>query len=417
MYSDNPSKIPVYSPALFVGREELIQRIQEIMDKIHKGASDRNPVRSILVKGERGSGKTWLSLHLQRKVLPDLPWVKSLLIRLSPNLDERRRNIESEKGEKEIDTRSRGIQGLTPEEGHLLCSDILEWIAAQLEVPVIKGGALKDLSSWIQRKIETMVQERRVFVLVLDSLFEADWNFLDTFENYLLAPLANIPNTLLIMTGRGKIYPWVSPSLKMDRHEEVLLPFSKSEVEQQLSKEPGQPVLSAEEIFRLGKGYPLTNILLAHETDRVKALNTVADILLSVIEPDRRPLLRVWLEALCVLDGFRDEEVAPMLSAYHNKPDEEGPDLIEVRKEREYLVSMRIVRWENGKFIIDETIRFLLESYLFEKRPSPQEWVRQQKKAYQLYKQWGKEFSKHYGYYEQKAEFHSKALQDRGISL
>ena len=74
--------LPPYAPELFVDRDEEIALTQHIIDQIRAGSADRP--RTVVFRGERGSGKTWLALHLQRTILPAIRDVKPLLINFYP---------------------------------------------------------------------------------------------------------------------------------------------------------------------------------------------------------------------------------------------------------------------------------------------------------------------------------------------
>jgi len=61
MMAESPSSS--YDPVKFVNREEEIQQIFSLL----KQAQPR--VRAVVIDGDRGVGKTWLSLHFHRTVL------------------------------------------------------------------------------------------------------------------------------------------------------------------------------------------------------------------------------------------------------------------------------------------------------------------------------------------------------------
>jgi DNA replication protein DnaC len=77
---------PVYRPDLFVNRENEIKAVTNALQNIARGDSEQ--MRTIVFRGERGLGKSWLALHLHRSVLKDeaLPnyRIVSLFVRLAP---------------------------------------------------------------------------------------------------------------------------------------------------------------------------------------------------------------------------------------------------------------------------------------------------------------------------------------------
>lgn len=404
---EDQRSIPAYAEDCFVGREEVIAQVREAVSAASHGGGAAPPGgRTLIIHGERGSGKTWLSLHLKRKVLPEFSAVDALLIRLCPPPEQIRMPEAILAGEMEIDAAY--LPDVTAVEAR--CRDVLEWIAGRLEVAVVAGAALKDLSGWVQTGIEARLEQKRLFVLILDSVFEADWNFLEKLETFLLAPLGALPGVVLILTGRGRLYPWVSPNLRLNTPIETLAPFTIQQVQAQIEKQIPHPSLPADQIHELGGGYPLTNLLLAQEKDPARSLNEVINILLAVVDSEKRQMVREWLEALSVLDGFRDEEIAPMLTAYHGRADYQPPELIEIRRTREEIVSTHLVRWLDGRFVIDESLRRILESYLLQPGSS-NTWLHLQEQAYKLYKDWSRQFIRHSVYYENKARRHEDALR------
>ena len=55
---------PAYCSALFVNRENEIKAVTNALQNIARGDSEQ--MRTIVFRGERGLGKSWLALHLHR---------------------------------------------------------------------------------------------------------------------------------------------------------------------------------------------------------------------------------------------------------------------------------------------------------------------------------------------------------------
>jgi hypothetical protein len=273
---------------------------------------------------------------------------------------------------------------------------------------------LSEIARWLAQTVEQQFKHR-VLVLILDSVFEADWSLLEQLETYLLAPLAALPHVLIVMTGRGRLYPWASPYLRVEASDRALKPFTPEEVVEQLRRQAPDAEHRAEEIVRLGGGHPMSNILLATSATQSEALDTVVDALLSVIPiDDQRQKARAYFEALCLLDGFREDEIPAMLAAYFDDPRYETFSTSEVRQVRDLLVKTHLVRWEEGKFILDKSVQHILENLL--KMKQPETWRRLHCRAYQLYREWADTYTRFSEYYTARADRHASVLLGAGLN-
>jgi hypothetical protein len=390
--------LPPYNPDLFVDREDKIQRIQAIIQQISDGDSDRP--RAIVFRGERGSGKTWLALHLQRVVLPSIPNVTSLLLnflpptaRHAPQENEWFIKTSPDVGQPDVD---------------LLTRQIVQWVAEHVGATTAPEASLREQPGWLVRDVEQLFAER-VLALILDSVFEADRDLLALLETHLFAPLAGLPRVLIIMTGRGRPYPWESPLLRVDVEDVYLPSFDVGMVEEQLRQQAPRATSRAGAIKDLGGGHPLSTFLLAQTPNPSDSLEMVAEALLDVVQPkERRRVVRDYFEALCLLDGFREDEIPPMLATYFDNPQYESWHPPQTREARDRLLETEMMRWEGGRFIIDESLRLALESLL---RRDLDLWRRLHCRAYRLYEEWGRRYRKLQPYYEQRAARHAEALR------
>ena len=66
--------IPEYSINQFVNRADEIELIRNMLYKIYCKGKEPLKKRTILIQAERGSGKTWLTLHLKREILFKYDW-------------------------------------------------------------------------------------------------------------------------------------------------------------------------------------------------------------------------------------------------------------------------------------------------------------------------------------------------------
>jgi hypothetical protein len=456
---------PVYRPDLFVNREQEIETVNRALQNIARGGGDAEQVRTIVFRGERGLGKSWLALHLHRSVLKDeaLPnyRIVSLFVRLAP-LPE---GLTVDKQEWHItdDDASRIAEG---DERHyeLLLQKLVAWVAEQLGIVRAPYAPVRDLSAWLAQDVKKKLESERnlVICLILDSVFETNWNFLDHLERYLLAAFAALPRVLIVMTGRGRPYLWKSPYLRTEREDQSLTPFSVEQVVEQIRRSFGNaPNLSpavaglsdealtrlARRVIDLGGGYPLTNELLAsafvrqaldrlpeggsleqaldRETIDASVLENVANRLLEVVPGDQRHSLDEIFNALCVLkDGFRENEMPYLLAALRNtQPEGSAYTIAAMRELRDRLIETNLVRWQDKRYVLDEAVRTVLEQYLKLQRRDV--WRRLHACAADLYATWAQKYPGSRGYFDQRAVYHRSILgedaahsdEQRGRSL
>jgi hypothetical protein len=361
--------------------------------------------KAIVFQGERGNGKTWLSLHLHREILPKIANVTSLLISMSapPEGYSAQNNEWFSKPPSHLEKTS-------PDD---TVKKIVEWVALRLGTTTAPDATLRELTGWLVRDIEQLLKQR-ILVLILDSIFEADWSLLEKLEQHLLAPLAALPRTLIVMTGRGRLYPWESPYLRVGAQTSALNQFDFKEIREQLKRQvPETEAWSderlREEIENPGGGHPLSNYLLAREG--ISGLGNVIQILLGVIPEEKRKRVGPYIEALCVLDGFRENEMPPMLAAHANNAQLERMPTSQVHEVRDELMGTHLVRWENGRFILDRAIRIALASNL--RIHQPDKWRQLHCRAYRLYSDWAQGFGDRYReYFTQRASRHAIELKN-----
>jgi hypothetical protein len=459
---------PVYRPDLFVNRKQEIETVNRALQNIARGGGDAEQVRTIVFRGERGLGKSWLALHLHRSVLreeaprmlPDYRIV-SLFVSLSPppeglTVDEREWHI--------TDDDAHRIAAGDERHYELLLQKLVAWVAEQLGIVRAPYAPVRDLSAWLAQDVKQKLESEPhlVICLILDSVFETNWSFLDQLERYLLAAFAALPRVLIVMTGRGRPYLWKSPYLRTERDEQSLTPFSVEQVVKQIRRSlSNAPDLSpavaglsdealtrlAQRVIDLGGGYPLTNELLAsafvrqaldrmagdesleqaldRETIDARVLEDVANLLLEVVPGDRRHRLREAFDALCVLkDGFRENEMPYLLAELRNtKPEGSAYSISAMRELRDRLLETNLVRWQDKRYVLDEAVRTVLEQRLKLQRKDV--WRRLHECAADLYATWAQKYPGSRGYFDQRAVYHRSILgedaahsdEQRGRSL
>jgi len=376
----------LYAEEKFVGRK---QQTDKVMLAIKKLIED-TPIekRTIVFMGERGIGKSWLLQHLSFRIKEEYKNV--ILFKFDLKKYEKSDHILAVL---EILKEFRGsFDGLNRES---------------------VGGTPAEASRQTLEDIREQIKKRILIVLV-DHVYEADWKLLAGLEDYFLGPLAIEPNTLIILSGRGREYPWKTPELRLKAEFEHLEPLDEKDTEEQLQKQiSGDAVKRAKNIYTTTGGNPLGNYLLGKETDPKDGLNAIINANLETI-PDsaRRQRVREYLEALCVLRAFDEERIPIMLAAY--SPEDKryaNWKYADSRQVRDELVQGSFARWDENKggFVIDDVLRKSLESYV--RRVKPEAWVRLQAKALTLYDDWSKKYSKAKGLWTQEMNYHSAALQ------
>ncbi|MBL1173240.1 MAG: hypothetical protein D8M55_12465, partial [Chloroflexi bacterium] len=210
------------------------------------------------------------------------------------------------------------------------------------------------------------------------------------------------------VTGRGRPYPWKVPYL-IEAIRFGLGKFTVDQIKEQLKKFGLSSVLSVNDIFSIGQGWPLFTEQLARAKNHAEALDIAADILFAVLPSYERAIVREYFEALCPLEGFGEAEAFVMVQAY--KPDNKEDGRSICRKMNE----TRLISWKNGRYEMNQPVQNILRQYLPIK--NKEAWIHLQNAAYCHFKEQAADRSmeRFRPFFEKLMETHAKVLSEMGI--
>lgn len=377
---NNKIALPEYSERLFVNRRS---ETALVLDKAQRLLSGQ-PVseRTVTFMGERGTGKSWLLKHL-RTQLSEMPGVVPCVLDLAAY------------------ERWNSLVAVTA---------ILQDLARRLKVK-LRAGDPSQMSRRFLERVNKRLDDQ-VLVLLVDHVYESDWDLLDALEEYVLGPLAAEAQTLIVLAGRGRPYPFKTPELRFGAEFVDLDLFSESDTQAQLERQQRRSISQTSQVYFLSQGNPLANYLLALKADPEEALNEVIDEMLKSIEdPGQRRKVREYLEALSVLQVFDEARIPHMLAAYYNDPKYRDWSHAQAREVRESLVDAGFARWDaqEGGYVLDKLIRWLVERYM--KNNEAPTWERLQCAAVKLYETWARTYQRTQERWRQAYEYHHQQLQ------
>lgn len=381
-------KLPRYTRDLFTDRDTAIGEVQKLAEKMRRG--EQLASRTIVFRGARGYGKSWLAVHLKREVLSRQEGVLPLFLGFGEGYE---RIFEELKREEQEWYRP---PSLTTPAGQV--ANLVSWMASEFDVPRTDDLSTSAVAGYLLRTLQAPPvnhkgRRYRVLALVIDAIFDAPDALLDELEQKLLGGLSGFEHVLIVLTGREKSYLWQSPSLAIPHNAPELPSFSEQpdDLARQLRLQLPELQLDKAEIERIiaiGQGYPLNNYLVARALHDPSAWDEAVAELVGSGE------MLAELNALCVLDGFREDDIVPMVRQYRHAQQHKtllGPmenseeDLREARAVADELVRRRLARWDwqEGQYILAPSIRPVLAHVLKIKQPAVAELLH--RRAQQLY--------------------------------
>jgi hypothetical protein len=385
-----------YDPDKFIDREQEIDQIIALLQQ------SRPRIRAVVIDGDRGAGKTWLSLHLHRIVFrKEINGLTSWLFSLwSPG-----------ENYQPWGDKPQGNEYFVQENERLKIDGFLSIIINSLSIELPPNPVLIEKVDAIRSYVQNHPDER--FALILDSAYESDWSslgesLLGQIETHFLGNLLTLNNFFVIVTGRGRPYPWKIPYLIEAIHF-GLGKFSITQIQEQLKRFNLSSILLAQDIYNIGEGWPLFTEHLARAKDRIEALDIAAKILFAVVPVHERLQIRKYFEALCPLDGFGEMEAALMVEIYEKNDKQDGRAICKKMNET------RLISWKDGRYVMTPPVQKILEQYL--PLQNPRVWIDLHCAAYNHFERQYKkqELRRFQPVFEKQMEFHAQALFEAGV--
>lgn len=376
--------LPEYSPDKFVDRETELERLQKRVRALIEG---RNGHGVIIFTGERGVGKTWLRAHWQEQLRQEQEKVLVIWVDLKKYVGK---------------------------DAAWTVEDILRQVSKRTEGPdKLLGLDLAEISRNVLKHLREKVLRKQGLILFVDHVYESEWALLPILEDYLLAPLAAEPRVLIVLAGRGRLYPWKTLELGVRADMVELSPFDEKFTKEQLERQVREPRLEASAIHSITEGNPMANYLLAFY-GVPEGLDQALEGVLEPVPPEYRQKVREYLEALCVLQDFDEERISTMLAVYYHDPSYRNWTYAQARRVREELIRWAFARWDDQKraYVLDRITRKLAEQFLCHQKPGI--WRALHEEAWNLYTQWSNRYPNTRERWEEEARYHQQQLQTWG---
>lgn len=278
----------------------------------------------------------------------------------------------------------------------------------------------KQFVSYLQRMINVHGNDQ-IIVLLLDEMNVPERKELQAMEENLLEELLHGNGHVVLITA-GRSHPMLNDFALRPSSTNTfpLAAFDEKTTGEQLEKlRPGLAPMAGK-VLELGGGVPGNNTKLAaqvigappHVSDELQAVQA----LLADVNAEVEEGFRSIIEAICILQAFFPEDVAPLVKAH---PDlGEQWDEASIKQVFPALKQIQIgpgglINWDREKrsWAVDEPTRALFEKEL--KMRDLALWRKLHCIAYQMYIQWGKELSSQL--YTDKAEYHQRCLRLAGL--
>lgn len=376
-------RIPLpYNPELFVGREDKIKSVLTIVTAMLAGETPQT--RTLVITGQRGSGKTWFLHHLNKNLKDEFDeHVKTVFLDLE--------------------------QWGTIKDPEQFVREVLAAFAEQL--PAQAGRireeekatvALRRWTEWLVQDVRQLTRQGNVLVLLLDSVYETDPDLLERLEDVLLAPLAVEKGVLIVLAGRGIPPFWRSPELGLYSKVETLDPFQEAESLQLLAKARITDPQRIQQVLNLSGGYPylLWQLGRSRPEEDKATLTAALNYMLQPVLKDPQTWQR-WKPA-AILAVFDEDRLANLA----------GSDLSEAKTFLNTLLEANLAGYKKNRrgYVLDEAIHQVWEQVV--RLSEPETWLALHRQAAELYHNWAAQFERTAETWREEARYHENVLKE-----
>lgn len=369
-----------YSSQYFVDRKEVVA-INKFIDVIR--ANPKAEKRVVNIWGGRGSGKSWI-LHYLQETLNAKGDLRTYYLNLS-----------------DFGKRDSLISVL----------EIIDTFADEMGLKQGEKIRFGPTPSEASRKLIEAIRselKKKPLVLLVDHVYESNWDLLANLEEYWLGPLAVESGTFIIMAGRRREYPWKTPELRLRANSVTLEPFDKDQLASQLKKRD----IKLQVKFDLVKnsfGNPLANFVFATKGKKEALEELIATSLDIAPLANNKKTAREYLEAVSVLQAFDEDRMKVMLAAYHDDESYKNWTYVQARQACNMLIESSLAHWEEarGGFVIDGDLRAFVLEYLSTQKSDVLKRLNQA--ALKLYEGWTKTYKQAEKQWKVEIKYH-KAL-------
>lgn len=369
-----------YNPALFVGRQDKIDQVLDIVVTLLAGKAPST--RTLIFTGQRGSGKTWLLHHLKKRFEDEL---KDRVRAIFVDLENWQTVAEPEKFVREV--MAAFAQQLPAEAGQVTEEE-------KFAVP------LRRWTEWLVQDVRKWVGQGEIVILLLDSVYETAPETLELLEQSLLAPLAVEKGVLILMAGRGFPPFWHAPELGVYSEELKLEPFAEADSKALLAKASVDDPQRIRRVIELSGGYPylLWALGCAKPEKDTETLKAALDYMLQPVLKDPETWQR-WQSA-AVLEVFDEDRLAKL----------SGSDLAAAKDFLDTLLETNLAWYKKERrgYVLDAAIHQVWEQVI--RLSNPNDWKALHQQAVQLYLNWAKQFQTTAAIWEERARYHEEQI-------